>query len=136
MAVDSAVFGGLAGALFGALLALGVVLTIAVWVYFGFVLQTIAKKLKYKKDWLAWVPVARWALIPILAKKHWAHVFWFLLPIVNIVLLVVWMWKIYERRKYPGALALIFIAHAIPFVSWAAWIANLIVLGLVAWRDK
>lgn len=136
MAIDGAIYGGLAGALFGALLALGIILTIAFWVYFGFVLQTIAKKLKYKKDWLAWIPIARWALIPILAKKHWANVFWFLLPIVNFVLFIVWMWKIYERRKYPGALSLIFIAHAVPVLSWFAWIANLVILGFVAWKDK
>jgi len=136
MAIENAFFGGALGALFGALLVLGIIIVIAVWVYMGFVLQTLSKKLRYKKDWLAWIPVARWALIPILTKKHWANVFWFILPIVNVILLIIWTWKIYERRKYPGALSLIFIGHAIPFIGWLAGIANLIVLGIVAWKDK
>lgn len=134
--MDASFFGGTFGALFGALKAVGIILSIAIWIYVGFAFQTIAKKLKYKKDWLAWVPVARWALIPILAKKHWAWVFMFLVPIANFIFLIIWMWHIYEARKYHGALSLVFIAAFIPFLSMFAMIANLIIIGIVAWRDK
>ena len=136
MVIDTALFGGALGGLLAGLMVLGIIIGVAVWVYFGFILQTISKKLKYKKDWLAWIPVARWALIPILAKKHWTWVFMFLVPIANFVFFIIWMWKIYERRKYSGALSLVFIGHAIPFIGWLAGIANLIILGFVAWKDK
>ena len=124
------------GALAGAMIGVVIVIGLALYVYSAFAWMTIAKKLG-KEDiaWLAWVPIAQAALLPILADKEWPWVFILLVPIANIVFMIMWMWKIYEKRNYPGPLALIPIAGVIPIIGGFASIANLVILGLVAWHD-
>jgi len=113
-----------------------IIIAIALYIYTSLVWMTIARKLKYDKPWLAWIPIARWFLIPILAKKHWTWGFMFLVPIANIVFYFIWTWNIYERRKYPGWLALLPILIVIPVLGFIALIANLVVRGIVAWADQ
>ncbi len=117
-----------------ALIAVGIFLAIilfaGIYVYYALAWSTIAKKLKYKKPWLAWIPVAQLFLIPILAKKKWVWGFMFLVPIANIVFCIIWTWKIFEKRKYPGWLSLSMI---IPKVGG---ILYLIAIGFVAWGKK
>lgn len=128
---------GNAGAMFaGVFLLFGVLMSVGLYVYFSLVLWTLAKKFKYKNRWLAWIPIAQFALFPIFAKKHWAWAFILLVPIVNFVFMIIWTWKIFERRKYPGALSLISIGQIIPVIGWFAGIAMLVIWGLVAWSDK
>ncbi|MCK9292496.1 MAG: hypothetical protein WCY27_01650 [archaeon] len=109
---------------------------IAIYVYFALTLSTIAKKLGYEYHWLAWIPVANLFLYPILAKKHWALGFLFLIPIANVVLYFVWKWQIYELRNYPGWLSLVLILSIVPLLNVLAFIAELVIVGLVAWKDR
>lgn len=123
-------------AFFGAFLLLGIIMIIALYIYTALAWSSIAKKLKYKNHWLAWIPIANFFLMPILAKKHWAWGFIFLVPIVNIVFFIIWTWNIFEQRRYPGWLSLIPILGVIPVVGGLAMIAYLVILGLVAWKDN
>lgn len=138
--VDLTNMASMMGPAFVTFLALGLVLiviiAIALYVYTALVWSTIAKKLGYAKPWLVWIPIANLFLLPILAKKHWAWGFIFLVPIANIVFFIIWTWNIFEQRKYPGWLSLMPIASAIPFIGWLAGIAWLVILGMVAWVDK
>jgi len=123
--------------LFGAVMMFFILIFgVALYIYYGFAFSTIAKKLKYKQDWLAWIPIANLFLLPILAKKQWQWGFLLFVPIANIVFAIIWLWAIYERRKYPGWLSLIPIAMIIPMIGWLAGIAQLIVIGFVAWKDQ
>ena len=108
---------------------------LGLYIYMALAWSTIARKLKYDKYWLAWIPVANFFLLPILAKKHWAWGFFILIPPVYFILAIFWLWNIYEQRNYPGALSLIVIGHFIPSIKGMALIANLVVFGLVAWKD-
>ena len=121
--------------LIGALAGLFFLIVIGLYVYTALAFMTIAKKLRYDKPWLAWIPVANLFLIPILAKKNWAWGFIFLVPIVNIVFFFIWMWNIYEQRKYPGWLSLVPLLGFIPFIGIFVSLANLIILGFVAWKE-
>jgi len=136
---DFADLSGMMGPGFAAILAVGIVfiiiIAIALYIYNALVWSTIAKKLGYGKPWLAWIPVANLFLLPILAKKHWAWGFIFLVPIVNVVFFIIWTWNIFEQRKYPGWLSLVPIAGVIPVVGGLASIAFLVILGMVAWKD-
>ncbi|MBT3814805.1 hypothetical protein HOE37_03610 [Candidatus Woesearchaeota archaeon] len=135
MALESFGMAGLAGAMMG----VGLLLFAAIYVYLAFVWMTIAKKLDYDKGWLAWIPLAQFALLPILAKKRenaWPWVFIILVPIVGGVFAIMWNWQIFERRNYPGWLSLIPILAIIPVVGYVATLANLVILGLVAWMDR
>jgi len=63
-------------------------------------------------------------------------VFIFLVPVVNLVFWILWSWKIYEQRNYPGWLSLAPILMLIPFLSLVGWIVHLVIWGLVAWNDR
>ena len=41
------------------------------YIFMGLVLQAVAKKLKYKRPWLAWIPIANIWMLPSFAKMHW-----------------------------------------------------------------
>ncbi|HIH32285.1 TPA: hypothetical protein HA235_06270 [Candidatus Woesearchaeota archaeon] len=139
MAVDYASLGSLGAlsAFFAAFLIAAIIIAIALYVYFALVLSTLAKKLKHGDiAWLAWIPIANLALFPILADKEWPWVFIFLVPIVNIVFMIIWTWAIFEKRKYPGWLSLVFIGGIIPFIGFIFSLASLVIWGVVAWRDN
>lgn len=140
---EEVALGGLGAMLAGmaiGLIIFFVIIALAVYVYFALALQTIARKLKHKNPWLAWIPIVNGALVLQLGGFHWAWIFLILIPFAGwlalAVLGIISMWRIYEKRNYPGALALIPIAGAIPVIGPLASIANLVVLGLVAWKDK
>ena len=121
----------------GFLAALGVFMflfVIALYVYVSLAWMTIAKKLKYKKAWLAWIPVANLAMILQLGKFHWAWVFLILIPIFGwialAVLIIISTWGIFERRKYPGWFSLSMIIPQIGGILY------LVAIGFVAFADR
>ena len=125
------------GAVGGALIAIGIMIAVlfmaAFYVYTSFAWQTIAKKLKYKNSWLAWIPFARWSMMLQMGKFHWAWVFLVFVPIVGwialIVLLIISKWRIFEKRKYPGWFSLGIVLPEIGGVLY------LVTIGFVAWKD-
>jgi hypothetical protein len=127
--------GAVLGSALAALGFLAFIIVIAVYVYLAFVWMTIARKLKYKKPWLAWIPVANVFLLPILAKKEWYWGLLLFVPVANVVFGIMWMWVIFERRRYPGWLSLIPLLVFVPFISGLAHLAFLIIQGFVAWKD-
>lgn len=132
--VANAFTGGVIGALvvFGIILAL--ILIIALYVYTSLAWYTIGKKLKYRRSWIAWIPIVRLAMILQLGSFHWAWIFLVLIPLLGwlalFVLIIIAKWRIFEKRKYPGWFSLSIILPKI------GAILNLIVIGLVAWKDR
>jgi len=126
----------LTGLFMGAMLWVGIILILAIYVYSALYLSTVARKLGYKNWWLAWIPIANYFLYPILADKHWAYGFFLLIPLVNIIFYFIWTWRIFEKRKYPGWLCLIYILAFIPVINFIGYLANYIIWGFVAWADK
>lgn len=129
------IFGTTIAAALLAIFALLLIIILAVYVYFAFTWFTIAKKLKYKYPWLAWIPLANLAMILQLGGFHWALIFLILIPFAGwgavLVLLVIATWKIFEKRKYPGWFSLSMI---IPF--GIGTILYLIAIGFVAWKKR
>jgi hypothetical protein len=124
------------GAALGLMIGIIVLVGLALYVYLALALMTIAKKLGYDKPWLAWIPIANLFLLAILAKKEWYFGFLAFIPLVGVGFVIWFLWVIYERRNYPGWLSLIPLGSMIPVVGFLAAIANLVVLGLVAWSDR
>jgi hypothetical protein len=122
------------------LILLMLVFVVAVYVYTALALSTIAKKLGHDKPWLAWIPVVNIALVLQMGGFHWAWTFLVFIPILGwvplAILSLVAMWRIYELRNYPGWLALVSLLGFIPILGGLAGIANLVVLGFVAWKDR
>lgn len=121
-----------------ALIAMGIifaiVFVIGIYVYSALAWQTIARKLNYKKAWLAWIPIANIAMILSLGGFNWAWIFLILIPIFGwialFVLLIIANWRVFEKRKYPGWFSLSMI---IPKVGGLLY---LIAIGFVAWKDR
>jgi len=136
--------GAATGDMFGAVLALGIFITIlifaAVYVYSSLALMTIAKKLRYKYPWLAWIPLVNSAMILQLGGFSWAWVFLWLVPVLGWIaigiLSIISFWRIFEKRNYPGWLALTPLLSFIPMMDLVVSIAFLIILGFVAWKDR
>ena len=98
------VAGGFAGGIIGGgLLALGIAITIlvllALYIYTALAWMTIAKKLKYKYPWLAWIPFANIAMMLQLGGFNWLWVFLALIPFIGwialLVLVIIATWKIF-----------------------------------------
>lgn len=126
------------GGAIGALVAIGIFIALLVlaafYVYFALAWRTIARKLRYKNDWIAWIPIANSAMILQLGGFHWAWIFLLLVPIIGwaavFVLVLIATWRIFEKLKYPGWFSLSMI---IPKVGG---ILYLIAIGFVAWQHK
>ncbi|MFM8468909.1 MAG: DUF5684 domain-containing protein [Limisphaerales bacterium] len=97
-----------AGALFGSLFVLALVLFFAlvVHVFFSFCLKRICEKCGHEPGILIWIPIAN--LIPQLtaAKQPIWMIILFFIPIVNIGAIVFLFWKLCEARGKAGALGL------------------------------
>lgn len=132
------VVSGLFGGMLGAVIALGIMVAIlffvALYAYVAFAWMTIGKKLGYKKSWLAWIPIANFAMMLQLGRFNWAWVFLILIPFVGwialFVLIIIATWRIFERRGYPGWFSLSMIIPQVGFVLY------MIAIGFVAWKDK
>ena len=136
--LDSSMFGAFFNGALWPILALTAILAfiigLAFYIYFALAWSTIAGKLKYKKSWLAWIPIANISMILQLGGFHWAWVFLILIPVVGwialLVLGVIATWRIFERRHYPGWFS---ISLVIPKVGI---ILYLVAIGFVAWKNK
>jgi hypothetical protein len=122
-----------------ALTLVAVLVLLAVYIYSALAWMTIGKRLKYKYPWLAWIPVANIAMILEMGGFSWLWVFLLIVPVLGWLALMVFgiiaCWRIFEKRKYPGWLALIPLIGFIPSLGAFALVGFLVVIGLVAWRN-
>lgn len=126
------------GTVLSVLITLGILfifaLLIALYFYTSIAWRDIARKLKYKKSWLAWIPIANISMMLQLGGFAWGWVFLILIPILGwaalFVLIVISTWRIFEKKKYPGWWSL---SMVIPKVGA---ILYFIAIGVVAWKDK
>jgi len=118
---DNALVSGLGmGAIFFALL-----FALAGYVYMSLALQTIATKTNTANAWLAWIPIANLFLMLSIGKKPTWWFLLFLVPLVNIVMVImVWM-AVAEARGKPNWWGILTIVP----------VANLVVPGVLAWSD-
>jgi hypothetical protein len=129
-------FGAGIGALTTGIIFLITLFVIALYVYHALAWQKIGKNQKYKRPWLAWIPFANVSMIFQMGNFHWAWVFLFFVPILGwlaiAVLMTIAMWRIFEKSKYPGWLS---ISYPLSGAAKILFIAYLVIIGLVAWKD-
>jgi hypothetical protein len=112
-------------ALSGIMLMFSLVLGLGFYAYFSLALQTIATKTATANGWLAWIPIANLFLLLSVARKPLWWFLLFLIPLVNlIILIIVWM-AVAEARHKPNWWGILLI---VPVV-------NIIVPGYLAWAD-
>lgn len=129
---------GMSGGFIGGLLAVGifflVIVSIGFYVYTALAWMTIAKKVKYKRPWLAWIPFANISMWLQMGGFHWGLVFLILVPFLGwiaiLVLMIISHWRVFEKLKYPGWVSLSMI---LPKVGGPLY---LIAIGIIAWMKK
>jgi len=137
-------FGAMAGSgLTALLLTLGFIaflVFVAVYIYFALAWKKIAEKRKYKRPWLAWIPIANTAMWLQMGGFHWAWIFLMLIPILGWitigVLFIISNYRVFKQLKYPGWLSLSLVIDIIPGVSGLGIIAYGVVMWFVAWRKR
>jgi hypothetical protein len=95
------------------------IVSIAIYVFIAWCLQTIAKRFNIENDWFAYVPILNMWLMTKIAERE---VLWFILlliPCVNIIaMIIIWM-DIAEKcgkERWFGILMII------PLVNlWVVW---------------
>ncbi|PJE81817.1 hypothetical protein COU58_00630 [Candidatus Pacearchaeota archaeon CG10_big_fil_rev_8_21_14_0_10_32_42] len=112
---------------------LAVIFFVALHIYHSLAWFEIGKRQKYGHSWLAWIPFANISMILQMGKFHWAWIFLILIPIAGwialLVLLVISMWRIFEKDRYPGWFS---ISLVIPQIGG---ILYLIIIGIIAWKE-
>lgn len=115
----------IAPALSAGILICALLIGLAAYVYIALAVQTIAEKTNTENSWLAWIPIANLILLLNIARKPIWWIILFLIPLVNIIIvIVVWM-GVAEARNKPSWWGILMI---VPLVS-------IIVPGYLAWAD-
>ena len=124
------------GGLGAAALGFGLLVLLALYIYYALALMTIARKLKTEPAWLAWIPLANVYLVWKISKTPtWSGILWIVgavlswVPLVGLLpaaMMIFWFWKIAEMRNYPGWISILLLVP----------LANLVVPGLLAWVDR
>ena len=111
----------------GVILVVELVVGLAMYVYMGLTLSTIAKKIKAENSWFAWVPILNLVLLAQMAEINPAMLLIFLIPIAGafygIYFSAVAYMKIAEKRgldKYLGLLIFVPVVYFI-FMGYLAW---------------
>jgi len=89
------------------------ILWLILYIYLAVSLQLLAKKTNTPNGWLAWIPIANIFLMLQIAQKP---LWWFvliLIPIVNIVISIIVLMKIAERRGKPSWLGILIIVPVV-----------------------
>ena len=98
---------------------------LAGYVYVSLALQTIATKTNTANAWLAWIPIANIFLMLSIGKKPMWWFLLFLVPLLNIIMLIIVWMAVAEARGKPSWWGILTIVP----------VANLIVPGVLAWSD-
>ena len=133
---EAGVLGGLYGLIAGFVVAFSII-AIAVYIYSALAFMKIAKRTNTEPAWLAWIPIANLYLFSKIAKMHWWPILLiigmfipfvnFIAPIVLMVFVYIWMWRIFEAVGRPGWWPLL---SLIPIVGPVIF---LVLLGVAAW---
>lgn len=98
---------------------------VAFYAYFAMAIQTMAKKTNTPNGWMAWIPLLNvYLLLKVGGKPGWWLIL-FLVPLVNIVLMVMTWMSIAERLKKPNWLGILML---VPFV-------NMVIPGYLAFSS-
>jgi hypothetical protein len=99
--------------------------SVAFYVYISLALMTIADKTNTPNSWLAWIPIANlFLMLKVAGKPAWWFIL-FLIPLVNIVILIIVWMAVAEARHKPNWWGILMIVPVL----------GLIVPGYLAWAD-
>jgi hypothetical protein len=127
------------------MLAFGLVIGIALWVFISLAFMKIAKRLGQSMAALAWIPwIGPLIVVYRASGMHWwpwLLIIGFFIPFLNLVASVVfaifaiiWMWKTMEAIGRPGWWALLI--ALLPIIPAIGFIISLVLIGMAAWGGQ
>ncbi len=116
---------GLTAGLGLASMTIPLVVGLVMYIYIGYSLMVMAQKLKIDGGWWGFVPILNILLLCKLADKPLWWFLLFLIPLVNVVIMVIMWMKIAERRGKPSWVGILMIVP----------IAQIIVPGYLAFTE-
>jgi hypothetical protein len=102
-----------------------IIIVIPLYIYNSLTYMNIAKKLNHPNLWFAWVPVLKIILHFQLGEMSGWYTLLMLIPIVNVFVYIIGLMNICKKRGVNKFLSLFFLVP----------VANLIILGILAWRS-
>jgi hypothetical protein len=123
-----------------------IIILIGIYVYFAFAWRTIAKRMRHKKPWLAFIPFANIALFLQLGGIHWAWTFLALgiflaattlgtaMILILTIFIIIAHWKVYQKLNYPGWLSLSIILCLFSGIIGIPIYA--VITGIIAWKNN
>lgn len=107
----------------GGIMVFAIIIGLVIYIYYALALTKIAARTNTANGWYAWVPILNvYLMIQIGKVPAWTLVL-ILVPGVNVVAGIYWLWKMFEALKRPGWWAILSLISPI----------NLILLGIAAW---
>jgi hypothetical protein len=117
---------GLAATLFGGVMLIAVgIPALVTYIYMGITYSKIAKRLNHPNPWYAWVPILNAVQHFQLGDMSGWFVFLWLIPPAGLVVHIIALMNICEKRGLDKLLALLYLVP----------IANFILLGILAWKE-
>ena len=93
----------------GAVLAFG----LAAWLINALVFYRMAQKADVRNAWLAFIPVFQFILFFHLLDKSAWNVLWLLVPLLNVVLGLYWLYQLFERFDAGGTMGILVIVLSV-----------------------
>jgi hypothetical protein len=129
-AEDAAAFALFGTAIMGVVLIGSITVGLVMYIYMSVTLMKVAQKLNHENPWFAWIPILNAVLLFQLGEQNPWLLLLVLIPglgalIVGVISIIALM-KICEKRGYDKLLGLLYIVP----------IANLVLLGMLAWGKK
>jgi hypothetical protein len=119
-----------AGTIFSGILLVWIIVSsligLAMYVYTALAYMKIAQKLNHPNPWFAWIPILNIVLHFQLAGMSGWYTLLMLVPIANIVVYIIALMNICEKRGFEKLLGLLYLVP----------VANLILLGILAWKKE
>lgn len=100
----------------GAIGLVGFIIQIGIYLFFAYCLKVIADKTGHSENsWWAWIPIVQVLLMLQIADKPLWWIILFLIPLVNIVIAIIVMMAIAERRGKPSWIGILLIVPLVNF---------------------
>jgi hypothetical protein len=101
------------------------IIGLVMYIYIGYSLMVIAGKTGVENGWWGFVPILNILLLIKIAEKPMWWILLFLIPLVNVIIMILLWMKIAERRGKPGWIGILMIVP----------VANVIVPGYLAFTE-
>lgn len=90
-------------------------MALALYLVQAFAYYKMAEKADVKNSWLAFIPFLQFVLLFHLIDKSAWNIIWLIIPLVNVVLMLVWTYRLFEVFGAGGGIGMLVIILSLFF---------------------